>query len=115
MTPVYIVNRLKQWAITFLVCDFKVKRQSTTAFGQTDALTRLTGFKIETSEDIVASNVETENLCQTLNDAINGLPVTHEVIEGTTETSRRINNYLLTRWPSYRFEKKHRSTFVDAA
>lgn len=115
MTPVYIVNRLKQWAITFLVCDFKAKRQSTTAFGQTDALTRLTGFKIETSEDIVASNVETENLCQTLNDAINGLPVTHEVIEGTTETSRRINNYLLTRWPSYRFEKKHRSTFVDAA
>ncbi|KAH9592428.1 hypothetical protein MS3_00004356 [Schistosoma haematobium] len=49
--PVHTANRLQRWATTLLGYDFKIIYQSTTAFGQADALSRLIGFQSKTPEE----------------------------------------------------------------
>ncbi|CAH8568978.1 unnamed protein product [Schistosoma guineensis] len=106
--PVHTANRLQRWATTLLGYDFKIKYQSTTAFGQADALSRLIGSQSKTPEETLVANIKAEEeVHRVLDDAVNGLPVTFETIKKITESDKILSSvkcYLLTKWPNNRLD-----------
>lgn len=78
---VHTANRLQRWATT-LCYDFTIKYQSTTDFGQAEALSRLIGPQSEIPEDTFVANIKVEkDVHRVLNDVIDGLLVTSEAIK----------------------------------
>lgn len=75
-----------------------IKHQSTTAFRQADAVSRLIGFQTKTSEDILVANTKAEKeVHRVLDDSIDRLPATFKAIKETTETHktlREVRSYL---------------------
>ncbi|CAH8585986.1 unnamed protein product [Schistosoma intercalatum] len=106
--PVYTANRLQRWLTTLLGYDFKIKYQSTTAFGQADALSRLIGSQSNAPEETLVSNITAEEeVHRVLDDAVNGLPVTFETIKKITESDKilsTVKRYLSTKWPNSRLD-----------
>ncbi|CAH8670586.1 unnamed protein product [Schistosoma rodhaini] len=106
--PVHTTNRLQRWPTTLLAYNFKIKYQSTTAFGQADALSRLIGSQLKTPEETLVANIKAEvEVHRALDDAINGLPVTFETIKKITESDEVLNTvkcYLSTKWPNNRLD-----------
>ncbi|CAL8101398.1 unnamed protein product [Calicophoron daubneyi] len=101
--PTYTANRLQRWATTLLAYDFTIKYQSTTTFGQADALSRLIGSQANSAEDSIIATIEAESdVNRILSDALRALPVTAEQIKQATATDRELQTltkFLRTKWP----------------
>ncbi|XP_029142978.1 uncharacterized protein K02A2.6-like, partial [Protobothrops mucrosquamatus] len=102
--PVYTANRLQRWALILLGYDFEIRYQSTTSFGQADALSRLIGSQHQEPEETVIAAISTEpDVNFIVADALRSMPVTaDEVREATLQdpTLKRVAKFLHSTWPT---------------
>lgn len=88
---VHTASWLQRWATKFMGYDFKIKYQSTTAFGQACALSRLIRFQMKTVDATLVSAIESEiKVRQVLSDAVGWLLVTLELIKEATANDKAL-------------------------
>nr|XP_049462823.1 uncharacterized protein K02A2.6-like [Anopheles coluzzii] len=102
--PVYTANRLQRWALTLLLYDFEIKHISTMNFGYADFLSRLMSSQRRPDEDYVIAAVYVESEAKAiLEDSINNLPVTHQMIVAETRKDavlQQVISYINEGWPA---------------
>lgn len=102
--PVYTANRLQRWALQLLMYDFEIRYISTTEFGHADILSRLINKTARPEEDYLIASVKLESdVCQIVNEAINQLPVTSNMIRQATAKDKTLKTaikYVNTQWPN---------------
>ncbi|XP_061510157.1 uncharacterized protein K02A2.6-like [Anopheles gambiae] len=102
--PVYTANRLQRWALTLLLYDFGIKHISTMNFGYADFLSRLMSSQRRPDEDYVIAAVYVESEAKAiLEDSINNLPVTHQMIVAETRKDavlQQVISYINEGWPA---------------
>ena len=102
--PVYTANRLTRWALILSSYDFKIEHIGTEKFGNADILSRLIDQHTKPDEDFVIASIQLEDdLNQVVNESINNIPVTFDVIlkaQTLDSTIKQVVLFMQTNWPS---------------
>lgn len=102
---VYTSSRLQRWALTLLSYDFVIEHKNSEKFGHADVLSRLIANQREEGDSCVIASITSveAEVSQILFDAIDALPVTHQMIKQATAEDRilkKVLQYIRSSWPS---------------
>lgn len=102
--PVHTANRLQRWALHLMAYDFSIDHVASEKIGHADALSRLMSTVKANDEDWVIAAVQLEaDVCQSITQATQHLPVTAEEIAKHTardSTLQSVLSYTQNGWPT---------------
>lgn len=102
--PIYTANRLQRWALTLMLYNFEIEYISTNSFGFVDVLSRLINSheKPEDEYIIACTTLETD-IEEDLQNNINFLPLTYNMITKATQQSKvltQVKEFIRNGWPA---------------